>query len=156
VNSDEVGTLDWDKVDGLIPAIVQDAVSGRVLMLGYMNQEALRRTLEEREVTFFSRIRKTLWTKGETSGHRLDVVAVTPDCDGDTLLVLARPRGPTCHNGSQSCFGDISDTTPAADRYAFLARLDAVIAARIAARPEGSWPACLAAAAISGTLMVLP
>lgn len=139
----EIQSLDWDKSDGLVPAVVQDAVTGRVLMLGYMNRDALHRTLETRRVTFFSRTRNALWTKGETTGHYLDLVGVTPDCDRDTLLVVATPRGPTCHKGTQSCFGDWPTTVVGAERFAFLSRLEAVIAQRIAEQPEGSYTARL-------------
>ncbi len=107
---DQVTALDWDKSDGLLPAIVQDARSGQVLMLAYMNREALRITLAEKRVTFFSRSRNKLWTKGESSGHWLHVVDVETDCDHDTLLVLANPEGPTCHTGTRSCFGDEIET----------------------------------------------
>ena len=93
----DIDGLAWDKQGGLLPAIVQDAADGRVLMLGYMDRAALARTLELGKVTFFSRSRQALWTKGESSGNGLDLVSVDADCDGDTLLVLARPLGPTCH-----------------------------------------------------------
>ncbi|HEX7013095.1 MAG TPA: bifunctional phosphoribosyl-AMP cyclohydrolase/phosphoribosyl-ATP diphosphatase HisIE [Steroidobacteraceae bacterium] len=137
----DIGTLDWHKGEGLLPAIVQDADTGRVLMLGYMNREALEKTLAERRVTFFSRSKARLWTKGETSGHTLHLIDVVPDCDKDTLLVLAHPEGPTCHLGTQSCFGSRSDTR--ATRLAFLARLEDVIADRLSERPEGSYTARL-------------
>ena len=97
-------TLAWDKQGGLLPAIVQDADTLRVLMLGYMDATALRTTLDSGHVTFFSRSRNAQWTKGETSGHYLDLVAIDVDCDRDTLLVTARPHGPTCHLGRESCF----------------------------------------------------
>lgn len=96
--------LDFEKGDGLVPVIVQDAQTLEVLMLGYMNQEAWQRTQAEKRVTFFSRSKNRLWTKGEESGHFLDVVSVHIDCDRDTLLIKARPNGPTCHTGSRSCF----------------------------------------------------
>lgn len=132
--------LDWNKdAHGLLPAIVQDAKTGRVLMLGYMNQAALDKTLASKQVTFFSRSKQRLWTKGETSGHVLNLVDVFGDCDGDTLLVLADPMGPTCHTGTVSCFGD--ELTTAAERLAFLARLESVIAQRVADKPEGSYTA---------------
>lgn len=99
--------LDWDKLAGLLPAVVQELETGRVLMLGYMNREALDRTLELGRVTFFSRSKKRLWTKGESSGNYLELVAIDPDCDGDALLVLARARGPACHLGRTSCFEDL-------------------------------------------------
>ena len=100
--------LDWEKTDGLMPVIVQHAVSGEVLMLGYMNPEALDKTIESGKVTFFSRTKQRMWTKGETSGNFLNVVSIAPDCDNDTLLVLANPIGPTCHKGTSSCFADTS------------------------------------------------
>ena len=138
---DQVAALDWSKNDGLIPAIVQDARSGQVLMFAYMNREALRMTLADKRVTFFSRSRSRLWTKGETSGHWLDLVDVVSDCDDDSLLVLATPRGPTCHLGTQSCFGDEVETDAA--ELSFLMRLEATIAQRISDRPEGSYTARL-------------
>ena len=138
---DQVAALDWTKNEGLIPAIVQDARSGQVLMFAYMNREALRMTLADKRVTFFSRSRSRLWTKGETSGHWLDLVDVVSDCDDDSLLVLATPRGPTCHLGTQSCFGDEVETDAA--ELSFLMRLEATIAQRISDRPEGSYTARL-------------
>lgn len=138
---EQIAALDWNKGDGLLPAIVQDARTGKVLMLGYMNVEALRLTLESRHVTFFSRSKNRLWTKGETSGNFLNVVAVAADCDNDTLLVAANPDGPTCHTGSDSCFGDAATT--GASGLAFLARLESVIAQRIADKPDGSYTARL-------------
>jgi phosphoribosyl-ATP pyrophosphohydrolase/phosphoribosyl-AMP cyclohydrolase len=126
--------IDWAKGDGLVPAIVQDADSAQVLMLGYMNRAALEHTLASRRVTFYSRSRGRLWTKGEQSGHVLDLVAVTRDCDCDTLLVLARPQGPTCHLGCASCFGE---EPPVA--LSFLARLDALVGERERTRPPGSY-----------------
>ena len=137
----EVAALDWSKNDGLIPAIVQDARSGQVLMFAYMNREALRMTLADKRVTFFSRSRNRLWTKGETSGHWLNLVEIVTDCDQDTLLVLAMPQGPTCHLGTQSCFGD--DLATDAAELSFLMRLEATIAQRISDRPEGSYTARL-------------
>lgn len=131
--------LDWSKGDGLLPAIVQDARTGKVLMLGYMDAAALRMTLESGRVTFFSRSKNRLWTKGETSHNYLNVVRVAADCDNDTLLVTANPDGPTCHTGSESCFGEAA--TNDASGLAFLARLEAVIAQRIAEKPEGSYTA---------------
>lgn len=103
----DTSILDWQKnSDGLLPAIVQDCDTAQVLMLGYMNAEALEKTLDTKLVTFYSRSKKRLWQKGETSGNALDFVDVKLDCDGDALLVQARPRGPTCHRGIQSCFGN--------------------------------------------------
>ncbi len=133
--------LNWDKGGGLLPAIVQHARSGRVLMLGYMNEAALVETLRRGRVVFFSRSRGELWLKGETSGNYLDLVQVTTDCDRDSLLVLAQPTGPTCHKGTESCFADARRT--AAERLAFLGLLEATIEARIADKPEGSYTARL-------------
>ncbi len=123
---------DWSK--GLIPAIVQDADSGLVLMLGYMNEEALAQTRRSGHVTFYSRSKQRLWTKGESSGHFLALVSVAVDCDADTLLVLARPQGPTCHNGTTTCFGEF----PGPD-IAFLGELAKLIEARHRERPAGSY-----------------
>lgn len=100
-------TVDFTK--GLVPTIVQDATTGRVLMLGYMNDEALQKTRAEKRVTFFSRSKNRLWTKGERSGNFLDLVSIHEDCDRDALLILAHPHGPTCHNGTTSCFADAED-----------------------------------------------
>lgn len=127
----DIDALAWEKQEGLLPAIVQDADTLRVLMLGYMNREALQATLESRTVTFFSRSKQRLWMKGETSGDALDLVHVETDCDNDTLLVQARPRGPTCHLGRSSCF----PSAPASE----LAALDALIATRERERPDGSY-----------------
>lgn len=134
-------SLDWRKGDGLLPAIVQDSRTGQVLMLGFMNEESLRQTLELQRVTFFSRTKNRLWTKGETSNNYLNVVAVAADCDNDSILITATPDGPTCHNGTQSCFGD--DIATDASRVAFLAKLESVIAQRVEQRPEGSYTAKL-------------
>lgn len=129
--SDGPEQLDWQKGDGLLPAIVQDADSLRVLMLGYMNAEALAATRASGHVTFFSRSKQRLWTKGESSGHFLDLVELKVDCDNDTLLVLARPQGPTCHLGRASCFPDAPG--------GFLGELDALVASRERERPAGSY-----------------
>lgn len=125
--------LAWNKQDGLLPVIVQDADTRRVLMLGYMDREALRVTLESGHVTFFSRSRQRLWTKGETSGHTLDLVSIEADCDADTLLVQARPHGPTCHLGRESCFA------AAPSGGTFLQALDSLIATRERERPADSY-----------------
>jgi len=127
----EPSALDWTKGDGLLPVIVQDAGNLRVLMLGYMNREALDATLASRRVTFFSRSKQRLWTKGESSGHVLELVSVEADCDNDTLLVLAHPQGPTCHLQRPSCF-------PSAPS-AFLSDLDALVAQRDRERPVDSY-----------------
>ena len=97
--------LDYTKLNGLIPAIIQDDVTKNVLMLGFMNQEAYNKTVETGKVTFFSRTKNRLWTKGEESGHFLNVVSIEEDCDHDTLLIKVNPVGPTCHNGTDTCFG---------------------------------------------------
>jgi phosphoribosyl-ATP pyrophosphohydrolase/phosphoribosyl-AMP cyclohydrolase len=141
VTLDDVGALDWEKGNGLLPAIVQHARTGKVLMLGYMNDAALRETLAGGRVTFYSRSRETLWLKGETSGHYLNVIDVSTDCDSDALLVLADPVGPTCHKGTESCFAEAAGTD--AQRLAFLALLEKIIANRIADQPEGSYTAML-------------
>lgn len=106
LSATDISSLDWDKMDGLIPAVVQDRISGRVLMVGYMNADALRTTIDGALVTFFSRSKKRLWQKGESSGNRLHMRAVYADCDNDSLLVIADADGPTCHTGTLSCFGE--------------------------------------------------
>jgi phosphoribosyl-ATP pyrophosphohydrolase/phosphoribosyl-AMP cyclohydrolase len=128
--------------EGLIPAIVQHARSGEVLMLGYMNEEALRLTLDTKLVTFWSRSRQSIWRKGETSGNVLRLVEVRQDCDGDALLVLAEPAGPTCHTGEPSCFHRTLAGEPIAERMpqsVILTQLSDLIAQRAAERPEGSY-----------------
>lgn len=139
MNNNDLSQLDWDKGSGLLPAVVQDANSGKVLMLGYMNRDALQTTLEAKKVTFYSRSKQRLWTKGETSGHILELVSVHVDCDQDSLLITANPVGPTCHNGTASCFGDENFTN--AEDYAFLGQLESVITQRISEKPEGSYTA---------------
>lgn len=138
---DEIDALAWDKVGGLMPAVVQHAVTGAVLMVGFMNRESLRETLIGGRVVFFSRSRGRLWKKGETSGHYLDLVHVTQDCDADTLLLLAEPTGPVCHAGTPTCFADQLPT--AAERLAFLAELESIIGRRLADRPPDSYTARL-------------
>lgn len=130
-NDDE---LDWQKSDGLLPAIVQHWRDGRVLMLGYMNPEALRQTRDSGSVTFYSRSKQRLWTKGESSGNTLKTKSIHIDCDRDTILVLADPVGPTCHTGTGTCFGD-----EAAPTLSILGQLDATIAQRHRDRPAGSY-----------------
>ena len=125
------GAPDWDKGDGLLPAIVQDARTLRVLMLGYMDRAALEATLSSRRVTFFSRSKGRLWTKGESSGHFLELASIDLDCDRDTLLVQAHPHGPTCHLQRESCFPAAPGST--------LADLSALVERRAAERPEGSY-----------------
>ncbi|CNB27403.1 bifunctional phosphoribosyl-AMP cyclohydrolase/phosphoribosyl-ATP diphosphatase HisIE [Yersinia intermedia] len=142
LSEQQVAQLDWDKVDNLMPAIVQHAISGEVLMMGYMNQEALAVTQQTGKVTFFSRTKQRLWTKGESSGNVLNVVNIYPDCDNDTLLILANPVGPTCHLGNNSCFA------PAASDWGFLYQLEQLLASRKSADPASSYTAKLYA---SGT-----
>ena len=132
----DTGRLDWAKGDGLLPAIVQHWLSGEVLMLGYMNAEALAHTRASGHVTFYSRSKRRLWTKGESSGHVLVLKGIRIDCDADTLLVQADPHGPTCHLGTSSCFGDHADVRPP---LGFLAELDALVAQRHAERPADSY-----------------
>ena len=136
--------LDWDKGNGLLPAIVQDAGSGAVLMLGYMNREALAATQASGRVTFWSRSKGRLWTKGETSGHYLELKHIAADCDADTLLIMAEPSGPACHIGTATCWGE-SPPQSAAQQTAFLGQLEQIIAQRIATRPSGSYTAKLLA-----------
>ena len=121
---------DWKKMDGLLPAVVQDDADGTVLMVGYMDRAALARTRKTGKVTFYSRSKKRLWTKGEGSGNFLKLRSVALDCDGDALLLRASPVGPTCHSGARSCFDAPLD---------FLKDLDAVIADRFEKRPKGSY-----------------
>ncbi len=135
-----IDDLAWGKMDGLIPAIVQDAFDGRVLMQGYMNKDALKVTLESGQVTFWSRSRLQLWTKGETSGHYLGLVDIHPDCDSDCLLIRARQEGPTCHLGLDTCFDTEAKVIP---ELAFLAKLERVIEKRDAERPAGSYTTSL-------------
>jgi len=141
ITSADADTLSFEKQSGLLPAIVQDANDGAVLMLGYMNREALQTTFERRRVVFFSRSKQRLWMKGETSGHYLDLVEVRTDCDRDTLLITARANGPACHVGTTTCFGDLPGT--AGEGLAFLSKLETVIEQRIAQSPEGSYTARL-------------
>jgi phosphoribosyl-ATP pyrophosphohydrolase/phosphoribosyl-AMP cyclohydrolase len=132
----DIQAVDWDKTEGLVPAIVQDAVDGRVLMQGWMNPEALANSLDHGLVTFWSRSRQKLWTKGETSGNSLRLVAVHADCDNDCLLVLAEPQGPTCHRETDTCF----DTNkPVRPQLAFIGALERLVAQRDRERPEDSY-----------------
>jgi phosphoribosyl-AMP cyclohydrolase / phosphoribosyl-ATP pyrophosphohydrolase len=137
----DVSQIDFAKGGGLVPAIVQDVDSGAVLMLAYMNREALEQTLARKRAVFYSRSKQRLWEKGETTGHTLDVIDINVDCDQDSLLVSARPRGPACHNGTLTCFGD--ETRSGATSIAFLARLEGVIAQRASEKPENSYTAKL-------------
>ncbi len=142
LTSEQQVALDWQKTDNLIPAVIQHAVSGEVLMLGYMNQEALAVTHQSGNVTFWSRSKQRLWMKGESSGNVLTVKQITADCDQDSLLILALPHGPTCHTGTSSCF------SPAAPDWQFLWQLEQLLASRKSADPSSSYTASLYA---SGT-----
>jgi phosphoribosyl-AMP cyclohydrolase / phosphoribosyl-ATP pyrophosphohydrolase len=123
--------LDFSKLAGLLPAVIQDDATGQVLMLGFMDQEAYAKTLAEKVVTFYSRSKQRLWTKGETSGHTLQVLSIHPDCDNDTILVKVNPNGPTCHRGTTSCFdGENSISHHALENLKFIAQLEALIQSR--------------------------
>ncbi|MFD2516049.1 bifunctional phosphoribosyl-AMP cyclohydrolase/phosphoribosyl-ATP diphosphatase HisIE [Pontibacter locisalis] len=130
--------LDFEKSGGLVPAVIQDNVTNQVLMLGYMNKEALEKTRQEGVVTFFSRTKNRLWTKGETSGNILQVVSITRDCDNDTLLIKVNPNGPTCHTGTTSCFGE-EESANRAEAIRFIAQLEEVIQQRKVNPLEGSY-----------------
>ena len=131
INLDEI---DWDKGEGLVPAIVQNSDNGQILMLAYMDHAALAHTISSKKVTFFSRSKNRLWTKGETSGNWLDYISGEMDCDADTLLIQARPQGPSCHTGSVTCFNDQT-----ASNIGFLDQLGLLIAKRHKTMPEGSY-----------------
>lgn len=131
--------IDFSKGNGLVPAIIQDAVTKNVLMLGYMNEEAYQKTLETRRVTFWSRGRNCLWTKGETSGNYLDLVSIKVDCDQDTLLVKVHPHGPTCHTGTDTCWAEQNELNP----VLFLSELQDFIDRRHEEMPEGSYTTSL-------------
>ena len=130
LTAEQLSRLDWEKTEGMIPAVIQHNVSGEVLMLGYMNAQALEQTLSSGKVTFWSRTKGRLWTKGESSGHFLQVESITPDCDNDSLLILANPIGPTCHTGTSSCF------SPASSDWGFLYQLEQLLASRKSADPD--------------------
>ncbi|WP_072054394.1 bifunctional phosphoribosyl-AMP cyclohydrolase/phosphoribosyl-ATP diphosphatase HisIE [Aliivibrio fischeri] len=132
--------IDWEKVDGLVPAIIQDFGSSQVLMMGYMNQDALAKTLETDKVTFFSRTKNRLWTKGEESGNSLNLVNISLDCDNDTLLIKVNPVGPTCHTGTTTCWdGDKTEET----QLVWLHQLEQLLAERKNADPDSSYTASL-------------
>lgn len=143
LTKETINDLAWEKMDGLIPAIVQNAVSGKMLMQGYMDVAALEKTFATGHVTFFSRSKQRLWTKGETSGNTLNMRSISADCDNDAILVLADPIGPTCHTGAESCWfdGEEADMT-------FIADLERTLAARKQADPESSYTASLYAKGI--------
>ena len=129
----DTSKVDFSKLNGLVPAIITDYSSGQVLMLGFMNEEALNKTLKEKRVTFYSRSKERLWTKGETSGNYLNLVDIKLDCDNDTLLISANPQGNTCHKDQYSCFGIEKDN------YAFLKYLENLIVNRKKELPENSY-----------------
>ena len=131
--------IDFNKMNGLVPAIIQDAVTKNVLMLGYMNQEAYRKTIETKKVTFWSRERKCLWTKGETSGNYLNLINIKNDCDNDTLLISVQPEGPTCHTGTDTCWGETNNYNP----ILFLSELQDFINQRYRDMPEDSYTTSL-------------
>ena len=131
--------IDFKKMGGLVPAIIQDAVTKNVLMLGYMNEEAYKKTIETKKVTFWSRTRKCLWTKGETSGNFLNLVSIKNDCDNDTLLVKVQPMGPTCHKGTDTCWAEDNTYNP----ILFLSELQDFINKRKEDMPEGSYTTAL-------------
>lgn len=139
MNKNDISQLSWPE-NQLLPAIVQHAISGKVLMQGYMNPLALTQTLSSKKVTFYSRSKARLWTKGESSGHTLDLVSLDIDCDADSILVLAIPNGPTCHVGTESCWHDNSANSP---QLAFLYELEQVIQSREGAEPSSSYTASL-------------
>jgi phosphoribosyl-ATP pyrophosphohydrolase/phosphoribosyl-AMP cyclohydrolase len=134
-----IGKLNFEKMEGLIPAIIQDATTRQVLMLGYMNKEALEKTQAERTVTFWSRSKNRFWQKGETSGNVLKLDSVKADCDGDALLVYAHPTGPVCHTGVHTCFGE----EKAGATYSVFDRLEKTIHSRRENQPEGSYTTTL-------------
>ncbi len=131
-------SLNFDKMGGILPAIIQDAQTNEVLMLGFMNQEAYEKTLSEGKVTFYSRTRERLWTKGEESGNFMDVVEILEDCDADTLLIRVNPLGPACHTGMRTCFGET-----VRDNLSFLQKLQALLQTRKEELPENSYTAKL-------------
>lgn len=131
--------IDFEKMNGLVPAIIQDSITKNVLMLGFMNEEAYQKTLATKRVTFYSRSRKSLWTKGETSGNYLELVSMKPDCDNDTLLVKVIPHGPTCHTGTDTCWGEENKRNP----LLFLSELQDFINKRHEEMPEKSYTTSL-------------
>ena len=131
--------IDFEKMNGLVPAIIQDSITKNVLMLGFMNEEAYQKTLATKRVTFYSRSRKCLWTKGETSGNYLELVSMKPDCDNDTLLVKVIPHGPTCHTGTDTCWGEENKRNP----LLFLSELQDCINKRHEEMPEKSYTTSL-------------
>lgn len=138
ITQQNLSQLSWEKMQGLIPCIVQNAKTGKVLMQGYMNKAAVEKTLDSGSVTFFSRSKQRLWTKGETSGNTLDLVELSADCDSDSLLALVNPNGPTCHTGEESCW-----FSSAGAEMTFIADLEKLLGERKGADPESSYTASL-------------
>jgi phosphoribosyl-ATP pyrophosphohydrolase/phosphoribosyl-AMP cyclohydrolase len=143
ITNENINELAWEKMDGLLPCVVQHVQSGAAQMLGYMNQAAIEETLKSGNVTFFSRSKQRLWTKGETSGNTLQLVQLTADCDQDCLLALVNPIGPTCHLGTDTCWADAETPT-----FSFVAELEQVLAERKSADPDSSYTASLYAKGI--------
>lgn len=137
-------SIDFKKMDGLVPAIIQDALSGTVLMQGYMNEEALEKTQKSGLVTFYSRSKNRLWTKGETSGNFMEVVSISIDCDGDSILIKAKPRGPVCHTGADTCFAEVNSS-----KTGFIDQLRAIIKDRKNNPTDQSYTASLFAKGIN-------
>lgn len=131
-------TIKYDKVTGLVPAIIQDAETRTVLMLGYMNKEAYEKTIATKKVTFFSRSKQRLWTKGEESGHFLSLIDIKNDCDQDSLLIKVKPHGPTCHKGTDNCWGEVNESA-----FGFLSTLEDVITERKEEASDKSYVASL-------------
>nr|WP_268036506.1 bifunctional phosphoribosyl-AMP cyclohydrolase/phosphoribosyl-ATP diphosphatase HisIE [Algoriphagus sp. PAP.12] len=140
----EIMKIDFDKMNGLVPAIVQDALSGKILMQGYMNEEALAKTQETGKVTFFSRSKNRLWTKGETSGNFMELVSMSEDCDGDAILVKANPVGPVCHTGADTCFAEVNSS-----KTGFIDQLRSIIKDRKNNPSDQSYTASLFAKGIN-------
>lgn len=138
ITQQNLSQLSWEKMQGLLPCIVQNAKSGKVLMQGYMNEAALEKTLHSGSVTFYSRSKQRLWTKGETSGNTLDIVELSADCDNDSLLALVNPNGPTCHTGEESCWFNSEGS-----EMTFIADLEKLLGERKGADPESSYTASL-------------
>lgn len=139
MSNEIIESIDWKKMDDLVPAIIQSAVDGTVLMLGYMNKESLKKTLEIKKVTFYSRSKNRLWTKGEESGNFLELVDISIDCDNDSILIKAIPYGPTCHTGSKSCFTKNEES----NSFYIIDKLEKLIAERKDWLPENSYVSSL-------------
>ncbi|MFK7827589.1 MAG: bifunctional phosphoribosyl-AMP cyclohydrolase/phosphoribosyl-ATP diphosphatase HisIE [Oligoflexales bacterium] len=135
----EIQMLDWEKQQGLIPAIIQDVETLQVLMLGYVSQESLEKTISSGKVCFYSRSRKTLWTKGESSGNTLELTDIAFDCDQDAILIKAKPKGPTCHKLTTSCFSSSQEETPKEGQVNFIAELEEIISKRISDKAASSY-----------------